>query len=134
MPRATVMTDTVKHELKTCPGAWVLLRPLSYGKKLARQEQATRMTLKAQQGPRRRGQSPDADTEISLLSRAAALLDFRECVVDHNLEDADGRKLDFRNLADFDNLDPRIGEEIGKLLDELNNFEDEDDQGNFEPR
>jgi hypothetical protein len=55
-------------------------------------------------------------------------------VVDHNLEDADGRKLDFRNLADFDNLDPRIGEEIGKLLDELNNFEDEDDQGNFEPR
>jgi hypothetical protein len=57
-----------------------------------------------------------------MLQRAATQIDFQSCIVDHNLEDETGRKLDFRSFSDIDMLDPKIGEEISTLIDELNNF------------
>jgi hypothetical protein len=122
MPRATVTTDTVRHELKTCPDAFVVLKPMSYGTKLGRSDQAMKMTMKAESGPRKRGQAQNSETQIEMLQRAATQIDFQSCIVDHNLEDETGRKLDFRSFSDIDMLDPKIGEEISTLIDELNNF------------
>lgn len=127
MPRATVTTDTVRYELKTSSGDpndpfFVVLKPMSYGTKLGRSDQAMKMTLKNESGPRKRGQATTSETEISMLQKAATQIDFQNCIVDHNLEDETGRKLDFRSFSDIDNLDPKIGEEISSLIDELNNF------------
>ena len=134
MPRATVSTDTVRHELKSCPEGYVVLRPMPYGTKLGRSEQAMKMTVKNESGPRRRGQAATTDTEISMLQRAATLIDFRSCIVEHNLTKAgpngEDVPLNLSDQADFESLDPRIGEEISKLIDELNNWESGDEQGN----
>jgi hypothetical protein len=134
MPRATVVTDTVRHELKSCPEAYVVLKPMSYGTKLGRSDQAMKMVVKNEAGPRKRGQAQTSETEISMLQRAATQIDFQTCVVDHNLEDVDAsgqpRKLDFRNFADIDMLDPKIGEEISTLIDQMNNFSSEEELGN----
>lgn len=134
MPRATVVTDTVRHELKSCEGAFVVLKPMSYGTKLGRSDQAMKMVVKAESGPRRRGQSASSETEISMIQKAATQIDFQSCVVEHNLEDEGGRTLDFRDFADIDKLDPRVGEEISTLIDELNNFTSEDEPGNSNER
>lgn len=134
MPRATVTTDTVRHELKSCPGAFVVLRPMAYGVKLGRSQEAMKMTLKSESGPRRRGQSASSETEIQMLQKAATLIDFRACVVDHNLDDENDQRLDLSNPNHFEKLDPRVGEEISKLIDELNNWEDAEEEGNSEAR
>lgn len=134
MPRATVTTDTTQYDLRSLPGGYVVLRPMPYGTKLSRMDQAMKMTFKQDSGPRKRGQKQTADTEVEMLQRAAALIDFKTCVVDHNLEDESGRKLDFHQVADFEALDSRVGEEISKLIDEMNNFESEEEVGNSETR
>lgn len=130
MPRATVSTDTVRHDLKSLPEGFVVLKPMSYGKKMTRSEEAMKMTMKSESGPRKRGQKQSADTEIKMLQKSSTLLDFRTCIVDHNLTDENDQKLDLGNETTFDNLDPRVGEEISILIDELNNFESEEELGN----
>lgn len=134
MPRATVTTDTQHHYLKSCAGAYVVLKPMSYGAKLARSDQAMKMTLKSETGPRRRGQTANSETEISMLQKAATQIDFQNCIVEHNLDDENDRPLDFRSFADIDRLDPKIGEEISSLIDEMNNFSSEEEVGNSELR
>lgn len=133
MPRATVTTDTRRVELKSCPEGYVVLRPMPYGTKLSRSQEAMKMTIRNEAGPRKRGQAASSDTEVQMLQMAATLIDFRACVVDHNLEDEGGRKLDLGNQRDFESLDPRIGEEISSAIDELNNFE-AGEEGNSETR
>jgi hypothetical protein len=93
-----------------------------------------KMTLKSESGPRRRGQAASSETEISMLQKAATQIDFQHCIVDHNLEDENERKLDFRSFSDIDSLDPRIGEEISSLIDEMNNFASEEEVGNSSER
>lgn len=132
MPRATVTTSTQRHELTTLPGAYVVLKPMPYGTKLSRSQDAMKMTMRSETGPRRRGQSQSTETEVQVLQKAATLIDFRACIVDHNLTKDDPQDstkevvMDLSNQADFDQLDPRVGEEIASLIDELNNFEPEE--------
>lgn len=124
MPRATVSLDPEdKVELKTCPGGFVTLRRLSYGQKLERQQALTRTTMEVSGQRRQRNRSQKA--QIDMLQRGATYYDYKNCVIDHNLEDDDGRKLDLTNPYDVDKLDPRVGEEISTKIDELNNFEEE---------
>lgn len=125
-PKATInVNDTEKHELKTCENGFVVLKRLSYGSKLKRQEMALKMSMEAQKG----GRKDDVRTLIDTMQRASAEFDFKNCIVDHNLENDDGQPLDFRSGYTLDILDPRIGEEIGTLIDAMNNFE-ESDEGN----
>lgn len=66
--------------------------------------------------------------EMQLINEKATVFDFQHCIVDHNLtKDDEGTPLDFRQLMDIRSLDPRVGEEIDNILNELNNF-DEDDE------
>ena len=125
MPRATVKLDPEdKVDLKTCPGAFVQLKRLSYGQKLFRQESISKMTMEMQ---RRRGATQKATMEM--MQRAATFFDFKMCIHDHNLEDEDGRKLDLSQEKDVTSLDPKIGEEISDLIDKLNNFEADAEEG-----
>lgn len=126
MPRATVNLESEgKVDLKTLPEGWVVLRRMSYGAKLNRMRYVGKMSVEMRKGAK------STRGELDLMQKTATVYDFQQCLVDHNLEDEDGRKLNLHAEADINRLDPRIGEEISQLIDELNNFEEEEtDLGN----
>lgn len=120
MPMATVdVESTQKHELKTCPDGFVVLRRLSYGQILQR-----RMFTKLEIGGD--GRSKDFRGEMAMANAKVTEFEFQRCIVDHNLEDATGRKLDLTKAADFNQLDPKIGQEIEGYITEMNSFEEEE--------
>ena len=125
MPRATVnMTSTTRHDLKTLPGGFVELRRLSYGQTLQRQSLLTlRMIRDAETKA-----SDTVKSEINMANLEVTTFDFTNCIVDHNLEDENGRKLVLSNPAHFQRLDPRIGQEIDQLISEMNNFDEESEE------
>ena len=136
MPVATTSgIDTERFELKTLPGGYVVVRRMTYGEYLARREIASRMDLKS--GEDRAGGMAGT---MQLVNRKVVYIEFASCIVDHNLEtevkgprDAEApsvRKLDFSKEKDVDALDPRIAEEIGTYIDQMNRFEEDDEEGN----
>lgn len=123
MPKAVSnIQETQKFDLKSCPEGWVEARRLTYGEKLQRRAMVSGMKIQGAKGKK------DFEGEMQLVSEQATVFDFQHCIVDHNLEDENDNKLNFGSLLDIRRLDPRIGEEIDRLLGELNNFED--DEGN----
>jgi hypothetical protein len=81
----------------------------------------------------------DTKGELDMLQFAATFFDFQRCIVSHNLEKNVGTDeqpnlvlLNFSNQQDFLILDPRVGDEISGLLDKMNNFEDDEESGNFD--
>jgi hypothetical protein len=120
MPRATVMIDNQRFDLKTCPEGYVVIRRMTYGEKLNRQEDMMNM----------RTSGKDEDMQINIMARKVALEDFKNLVIEHNLTDDQDRPLNFKNAADVLRLDPRIGDEIGAYIDEINSFEESDDTKN----
>lgn len=120
MPFAGVSTTTERIELKTLQGAFVELRRMSYGEKLARQDMI-KLSLDM-------GKGKDLKGEMAMANKHATHLDFMNCIVHHNLEkDENGTLFNFKDFNDFINLDPRVGEEIDKHISEMNNFEDSDE-------
>lgn len=122
MPRATVITDTIHRELKSCPGGFVELKQLSYSEMLARRDIVTRMSMR---------QGSDDKINVELANLEANRFSFRNCIVDHNLEDEHGRKLDFTLTNTLAILDPKIGVEIERYIDELNQDDDEAELADF---
>jgi hypothetical protein len=123
MPRATVDSENVeRHELKTAPpDGFVVVRRLTYGEVLQRRgmmklEVATRSKSKGLEG------------ELALADQKYTQFDFQRCIVDHNLEDASGRKLNLGNVNDLVQLDPKIGQEIEEILSTLNELEEKDEE------
>lgn len=125
MPRATVdQSPGDQINLETLPEGWVILRRMSYGQKQERQELAMRMTMDmGGGGNRQQRRGKGAKAQVDMLAAASTVFDFRACLVDHNLEDENGQKLDLTRPENIKRLDPRVGEEISTLIDELNNFE-----------
>jgi hypothetical protein len=121
MPRATVTNDTERFDLKSCPEGYITLKRLTYGQLLERREMSTQMLLQ--------GQGNSAGGELKVVQRAVAEFEFKHCIVDHNLEDDNGELINFSRPGVVMTLDPRVGEEIGQLIDKMNQFEA--DQGNF---
>lgn len=124
MPCAT--TDNSKVErfpLKSLTEAWVELRYLNYGEKLERQAMATNASIKAQTGRQAKGQ--DVEMTLKTAQRVVAEFEFKNCIVDHNLEDASGTKLDFRSPLTIQMLHPRVGDEISRLIGDMNDFDEE---------
>ena len=117
MPKATAdITTIVRHELKTCPEGFVELRRLTYGQLLERRLAAMVIEMEAQKGGK------EAAGTISMAQLAVAVLDFTKCIVNHNLEDENGKLLNLSLATDVRRLDPRIGDEIGTLIDTANQF------------
>lgn len=131
MPIVTVDPNaTEKFPLKTAPAdpndpndedGWVQLRALPYGKKLTRRDKSTKMKMQAQTG-----KNESQDIELESLNEWAVAYDFAYCIVDHNLLNRDKSKIDFSKPFALTLLDPKVGTEIEKLINSLN--EDEGEQ------
>ncbi len=122
MPVATVNPDISqqRYELKTCEGGFVVLRQLSYGEQIKKQQMAAKMTFEGQG----RGFSGG---EFEFFQRKVTEFEFATCIVEHNLEDTDGKELSFSSTNTLDKLDPRIGSEIAHYISEMNDFQEEVD-------
>ncbi len=125
MPRATMLTDGIRKELKTCPEGYVVLRQLSYSEMLARRDMVTRMSMQQGKG--------NDKINVELANLEANRYSFKHCIVDHNLEDDLGNKLDFSNVMTFQVLDPKVGVEIERYIDELNQEAEDEEQEDFTP-
>lgn len=131
MPIATAnLAELVRKDLKTCPEGYVVLRRMTYGQKLDRMKHAGKLSVDM------RGKGKGTKGEMEMLQKASTIYDFQACIVEHNLEKNIGTNenpnivpLNLKVQSDIDQLDPRIGEEISSLIDELNNFEDEEVEG-----
>lgn len=125
MPVATTSgTKTERFDLKTLPEGFVVIRRMTYGEYLERREMLSMMHLRS---------GSDGDKSFAgsmqLVSAKAVELDFARCIMDHNLEDEEGKRLDLTQAKNIRSLDPRIGDEIGTYIDKMNQFTAED-QGN----
>lgn len=134
MPVAVVIDTPQRFPLKTLPKnealpspegdeGFVVLRRLSHGDKMTRRSFTSKMTVKAKRGQK------DVESELEAFNEKTDLYDFANCVVDHNLTNDKGAKLDFRKAEDVRSLDGQVAEEISTLMDKLNNFEDDDEAG-----
>ena len=117
MPRATASTELVYKELKSCPGGFVKLRRMTYGERLHRQDIAMAMSMESDQ------KAKTAQVNLETAQTKVAEFELGACIADHNLEDENGRKLDFHLPRDVSQLDGRTGEEIGTYIDELHDWE-----------
>jgi len=123
MVNATVPTEAERHYLKTIEGAWVDLKPLPYGQLIERRDKASRMSMTTD----RRNQD-NSRMDIDMLQAEMRRYEFNHCIVDHNLGDDQGNQLNFTNPASMNVLDPRVGQEIEQLIDNLNQLEDIDEE------
>lgn len=121
MPKAIVDTArTDRFELKTLPASdgeeagFVVLRRMSYGEFLRRRDMISKMSMK--------GEGKNTEAIMEMANEIVTRYEFQACIVDHNLEDANGNQLDFRSAKTFAQLDPTVGEEIAELIDDYNEF------------
>lgn len=122
MPRATVGKNTERFELKTCPpDGYVVVRRMSYGEKLEKTDEMLHMNLPS---------GPGGAAQLNMMLKSAALRDFGNLIVEHNLTDENDRLLNFRSAADVVSLDPRVGDEINSYIDQLNSYEGTEDLKN----
>lgn len=129
MPRAVVDTIPQRCDLKSCPGGYVELRRMPYGDWLHRNDIAMLMEVDMED-QRQRGKQQNRTAEMKLQNQAVTTYEFTRCIVDHNLTDENDKPLNFTQRRTFDILDPRIGNEIGDLIDELHKPFTEEEAGN----
>lgn len=121
MPKATVNASAERYDLKSCPEGWIMIRRMSYGQWLKRQEMAIKMQVQQQ----KRGAST---MDVQMEGLKIARFEYQHCVVDHNLEDDGGNKLDLNSPQGIESLDPQIGNEIGDIIEKIH--APVDDSGN----
>lgn len=115
MPKAVASQETKREELETVPGGYVVLRKMNYGEVLHRRDIAAKM-----------GSAGD-EVEVKLQFLAVQQYELNKCVVEHNLEkDDNGTLFNFREATDVMLLDPVVGQEIEKLIDEMNKLPGEE--------
>lgn len=125
MPQATRSQATERKELKTLEGGFVELRQLSFDEMLERRDKAMRMSMEQKPG-RRKDETSKIDFESAM--QWTRYFEFKNCIVDHNLEDDNGNKLNFDNRMTLKILDPSVGVEIEKYIEEMNVEDDETDE------
>lgn len=120
MPRATAdLTKTVRKDLKSCPGGFVLLRKLNNGERLHRKDIASNVQASGEN-------EDEMSASIGINMSGVSQYEFQHSIVEHNLEDENGKTLNFHNKRDFDNLDGNIADEIDDYINKLNRGEDLD--------
>lgn len=130
MPDATVSQETHRHELKTLPEGFVVLKQLSYYEMLIRRDKGSIASMEQDNKTRRRGEPvPNAKMILETLQTWERKYTFSKCIVDHNLTDSNGVELDFgesRIELTLRTLNPVIALEIEKLIEELNGGDGEE--------
>jgi hypothetical protein len=100
---------------------------MTYGEILERKSMIT-MTMIQDAESRAKGVTR---AEMNSAELETTLFEYKRCVMDHDLEDENGRKLNLGNGTDVQRLDPKVGQEISDLIDKLNGLSaSEDEQGN----
>ena len=123
MPRAVNIAISERHDLKTLDEAFVVIRRMNQGEKMQRQGKMSGMKVLGRRG------SKDFEGELELANQRVTEFEFATCILEHNLEDEDGRPLDFKSPVDLAKLDGKVGEEISTYIDKLNQFTEDDDAG-----
>lgn len=119
MPRATVSTETIRHSLNSLPGGFVELRQLSWAEMMKRRDIASRMYADVSTGKGAATQETIRQY-MEVVNVAIMEFEFKNCIVDHNLEDDNGNKLDFSNPMALSILNPKVGSEIDRYIEALN--------------
>lgn len=117
MVRATTSLDTVRKDLTSVEEGWVELRPMTYAQFLQRRDMAMKMGVQGSKG------GTIDSVSVDILQETVIQFEFKIAIADHNLEDESGRKLALGTPEDFRRLDPRIGQEISDLIDEMTQWE-----------
>jgi hypothetical protein len=117
MPIATVSAEPDRYDLKSLPEGYVMLRHMSHGEMLHRQDLSMQMQMQADR------RTKSASMEVKQMQTAVVQYEFSVCIISHNLQAADGRTLDLRNPLDFASLDGRIGAEIATEIDRMHDWE-----------
>lgn len=129
MPKAVVTVDFDRYELESCPGGFIELRPLSYGDKLERDgmslKMSTQMEAQGNRKQRRAGQKAGGVIDYKMSNKEVTLFEYQHMTGEHNLEDANGNKLDLKSIQGISQLDPKVGGEIGELIADINDFDSE---------
>lgn len=129
MPVGTVTGAPKTFDLKTAPpDGYVKIRTMSFGESKERDDIVVKF---ATETPRDNPQGIQIGTERvtwEMANFATSLFDFQKCVIDHNITDEAGRKLNLATAHDLRQLDPRIGEEIEGRIREMNRFTDAEKQ------
>jgi aromatic ring-opening dioxygenase catalytic subunit (LigB family) len=114
MPRATTNRAAIHREnLTTLEGAWVDLRKMTYGERIRVRELSMDLSVSGS-----KAEANEMGAELRLM--AVSEFEFICSIVDHNLEDEAGGKLDFSKPGVVQSLDPAVGEEIDRLISDLN--------------
>lgn len=145
MPIVTgnVSAEGERFELKSAkPDGFVVLRRLTYGQKMLRRGLLSKAKLAdagasgGNRAERRAAAKSGFNAEIELMNEKVTLFEFANCIVDHNLQylenPADKSSvflLDFTKPEHVKMLDGRVGDEIDELINDLNNFEDDEETG-----
>jgi hypothetical protein len=144
MPIATGTSNKgTRHDLKSLPTAYVVIRRMTWGEKLHRKSFMSKVKLGQEAtGNRaeRRSKSVQAfSAELDMMNEAVTQYEFGVSIVEHNLEyvvgmEPDGEtpivaKIDFKDPDQLKMLDGRVGEEIDDLIQEMNDFEADEETG-----
>jgi hypothetical protein len=119
MPKATASKQGQRFDLKELPEGYVVLRKLDYGEMLSRRNLGMGVTA-----PFKRD-SDSIDMKLDLSQEEVRVYEFSHMIIDHNLEDDAGRKLNMLDRSDINKLDPKVALEIEKYISELNLPDDE---------
>ena len=123
MPIA-VVTNTTSDPmplLTAPPDGFVIVRRMNYGEELKRSGMAAKLLMNANKDTK------DFQGEIDMQTEEVAYWDFANLIVEHNLQDATGRLLNFKNRADVNMLSGAVGKEVGQIIDDFNAVKDSDD-------
>lgn len=115
--------DTKRFDLKSAPpDGFVVLRRMTYGQVVQRRA-LMKLSMEMSGGKGRKG---DFKGEMAMASVDINNFEFKHCIVEHNLEKADGVLLNLASPVDLQLLDPRVGQEIEGYITQMNNFEAEE--------
>jgi hypothetical protein len=108
----------------------VELRQLSYAEMMTRRDIASRMYAEFKNTGSGANVNIEAEDTVKqymeVVNVAIMEFEFKNCITGHNLQDDDGKALDFDNPMSYRILHPKIGAEIASYIDKLNQ-EDEAD-------
>lgn len=126
MPIAVVVDNQVKFELKSAPpDGFVSIRRMNYGESLKRRDMMANVAMEMRD---RKGRDDKETTKIQMeiLSEKTAIWEFSNLVMEHNLTDANGSPLNFKNPDHVKMLQGKIGDEIQNYINNLNSFEEDE--------
>ena len=118
VPVIVVSAEPTHYDLKTAEGCYVKIKEMSYGQRIHRAGLSGAMKIM-------KDNKSDYAGEIAMETSRITEWDFAHLIAEHNLEISEGVPYNFANKDHLSKLPGRVGEEIGKYIDEVNNFEDE---------